>query len=153
MGEYEYVSQELTKGRMQLGDDVTDQLAQRKNQLMDKMQANSSQLGKLEDEGLAELEKRFAATDERSFFRQTDRELGKGLFKLPDNQFRFEIDDRPAKIKLAIGDDEAALTRGGLETVLEKALPATDNIQVGSRMRLDSLLDHDELFEAYGTTT
>lgn len=149
MGEYKYVTNELTKGRMQLGDDLANDLTARKTALQDQMQANTSRLGKLEDQALGELEKRFASTDEKSFFRDTDREFDKGLFKLPDNQFRFEIDDRPAKIRLAIGDDEAALTRGGLETVLEKALPATDNIQVGSRMRLDSLLDHDELFEAY----
>ena len=123
MGEYEYVSQELTKGRMQLGDDVTDELAQRKNQLMDQMQANSSQLGKLEDEGLAELEKRFAATDEKSFFRQTDLEFGKGLFKLPDNQFRFEIDDRPATIKLDLDDDADALFNEITGDALERVLP------------------------------
>jgi hypothetical protein len=149
MGEYKYVTNELTKGRMQLGDDVADELRNRADSLANRMNENTSQLGKLEDEGLEALEKQFAASDEQTFFNLTDRELGKGLFKLPDNQFRFEIDDRSAKIRLAIGDDEAALTRGGLETVLEKALPATDNIQVGSRMRLDSLLDHDELFEAY----
>ena len=146
MGEYEYVSQELTKGRMLLGDDVTDQLAQRKNQLMDQMQANSSQLGKLEDEGLAELEKRFAATDEVSFFRETDREFDKGLFKLPDNQFRFEIDDRPAKIKIEIDDDVDALFSNITSDALERVLPNTER---GVTRPLGDFLDHDELFEAY----
>ncbi len=146
MGEYEYVSQELTKGRMQLGDDVTDELAQRKNQLMDQMQANSSQLGKLEDGGLAELEKRFAATDEKSFFRQTDLEFDKGLFKLPDNQFRFEIDDRPATIKLDLDDDADALFNEITGDALERVLPRTD---MGVTKPLSEFLDHDELFDAY----
>jgi len=146
MGEYEYVSQELTKGRMQLGDDATDQLAQRKNQLMDQMQANTSQLGKLEDEGLTELEKRFAATDEKSFFRQTDLEFDKGLFKLPDNQFRFEIDDRPATIKLDLDDDADALFNEITGDALERVLPRTD---MGVTKPLSEFLDHDELFDAY----
>ena len=146
MGEYEYVSQELTKGRMQLGDDVTDELAQRKNQLMDQMQANSSQLGKLEDGGLAELEKRFAATDEKSFFRQTDLEFDKGLFKLPDNQFRFEIDDRPATIKLDLDDDADALFNEITGDALERVLPRTE---MGVTKPLSEFLDHDELFDAY----
>ena len=146
MGEYQYVSNELTKGRMQLGDDVADKLTQRKNQLMDQMESNTSQIGKLDDEAMGSLEKRFASTSEKSFFMETDREFGKGLFKLPDNKFRFEIDDRPANIKLNIGDDADALFSEITGDALERVLPRTD---IGITKQLSEFLDHDELFAAY----
>lgn len=146
MNEYQYVSQELTKGRMQLGDETTDALVERKTQLMDQMDANSSQLGIFEDDALAELEKRFEATDERSFFRQTEAEYGRGLFKLPDNQFRFEIDDRPATIKLDLDDDADALFSEITGDALERVLPRTD---MGVTKPLNEFLDHEELFTAY----
>jgi hypothetical protein len=146
MGEYKYVTNELTKGRMQLGDDVANDLTARKTALQDQMQANTSQLGKLEDQALGELEKRFASTDEKSFFRDTDREFGKGLFKLPDNQFRFEIDDRPAAIKIDIDDDADALFSNITSDALERVLPNTER---GASKKLGDFLDHDELFENY----
>ena len=146
MGEYQYVSNELTKGRMQLGDDVTEELTQRKNQLMDQMESNTSQIGKLDDEAIDTLEKRFASTSEKSFFMETDKEFGKGLFKLPDNKFRFEIDDRPANIKLNIGDDADALFSEITGDALERVLPRTD---MGITKQLSEFLDHKELFAAY----
>ena len=146
IGEYNNVSQQLTKGRMELGDELTDQLTKRKNEIMDKMDANSSEIGKLDDESINILEKRFTSTDEQSFFRQTDDEFGKGLFKLPDNQFRFEIDDRPANIKLNIADDADALFSEITGDALERVLPRTD---MGVTKQLDQFLDHDELFKAY----
>ena len=146
MGEYKYVTNELTKGRMQLGDDVANDLTARKTALQDQMQANTSQLGKLEDQALGELEKRFASTDEKSFFRDTDREFDKGLFKLPDNQFRFEIDDRPAAIKIDIDDDADALFSNITSDALERVLPNTER---GASKKLGDFLDHDELFENY----
>ena len=146
MGEYQYVSNELTKGRMQLGDDVADKLTQRKNQLMDQMESNTSQIGKLDDEAMDTLEKRFNSTSEKSFFMETDREFGKGLFKLPDNKFRFEIDDRPANIKLNIDDDVDALFSEITGDALERVLPRTD---MGITKQLSEFLDHNELFAAY----
>ena len=146
IGEYNNVSQQLTKGRMELGDELTDQLTKRKNEIMDKMDANSSEIGKLDDESINILEKRFTSTDEQSFFRQTDDEFGKGLFKLPDNQFRFEIDDRPANIKLNIADDADALFSEITGDALERVLPRTD---MGVTKQLDQFLEHDELFKAY----
>jgi len=146
MGEYQYVSNELTKGRMQLGDDVADELTQRKNKLMDQMESNTSQIGKLDDEAMDILEKRFASTSEKSFFMETDSEFGKGLFKLPDNKFRFEIDDRPAKIKLNIDDDADALFSEITGDALERVLPRTD---MGITKQLSEFLDHNELFAAY----
>ena len=146
MSEYQYLSQELTKGRMALGDELTDQYTARKSALMDQMDANTSELGSTEDEILADLEKRFAGTDERTFFRQTELEFGKGLFKLPDNQFRFEIDDRPATIKLDLDDDADALFNEITGDALERVLPRTD---MGVTKPLSEFLDHDELFDAY----
>lgn len=148
MSEYQYVSQELTKGRMQLGDDTTDALVERRAQLMDQMDANSSQLGNFEDDALADLEKRFTSTDAASFFRETERDFGKGLFKLPDNKFRFEIDDRPAQIKLDIPDDSAALFGDITGDALERVLPNTSELG-GVKLRLSEFLDHDELYENY----
>jgi len=155
MGEFNYLSQELTKGRMALGDELTDQYNARRSALMDQMDANTSELGSTEDEILAGLEKRFAGTDERTFFRQTEQEFGKGLFKLPDNQFRFEIDDRPAQIKLDIPDDSAALFGDITGDALERVLPNTTvvrsdrQVRGGVRKRLSEFLDHDELYENY----
>lgn len=146
MGEYSNVNQQLSIGRMQLGDELTDQLAKRKNELMDKMDANSSEINKLDDESINILEKKFQSTDEQTFFKQTDDEFGKGLFKLPDNQFRFEIDDRPANIKLNISDDANVLSNQTTTEALEKVLPRTD---IGVTKELDKFLDHDELFKAY----
>ena len=148
MSEYQYVSQELTKGRMQLGDDTTDALVERRAQLIDQMDANTSQLGTFEDDVLPDLEKRFASTDDASFFRETERDFGKGLFKLPDNQFRFEIDDRPAQIKLDIPDDSAALFGDITGDALERVLPNTSELG-GVKLRLSEFLDHDELYENY----
>ncbi len=148
MSEYQYVSQELTKGRMQLGDDTTDALVERRAQLVDQMDANTSQLGSFEDDALADFEKRFTSTDDASFFRETERDFGKGLFKLPDNQFRFEIDDRPAQIKLDIPDDSAALFGDITGDALERVLPNTSELG-GVKLRLSEFLDHDELYENY----
>ena len=148
MSEFEYLSQELTKGRMALGDELTDQYNARRSALMDQMDANTSELGSTEDEVFAGLEKRFAGTDERTFFRQTEQEFGRGLFKLPDNQFRFEIDDRPAQIKLDIPDDSAALFGDITGDALERALPRTSELG-GVKLRLSEFLDHDELYENY----
>jgi len=146
ISEYDGINYELTRGRMVLGDERADQLATKKKALMDQMQANSTQLGKLEDQSLGELEKRFASTDEKSFFRDTDREFDKGLFKLPDNQFRFEIDDRPAAIKIDIDDDADALFSNITSDALERVLPNTER---GASKKLGDFLDHDELFENY----
>lgn len=146
ISEYDGVNYELTRGRMVLGDERADQLTARKKSLMDQMQANSTQLGKLEDQALGDLEKRFAATDEKSFFRETDRDFDKGLFKLPDNQFRFEIDDRPAKIKIDIDDDADALFSNITSDALERVLPNTER---GVSKKLGDFLEHDELFENY----
>lgn len=146
MNEYNNVSQQLTAGRMQLGDDLTNQLTKRKNELMDKMDVNTSKIGKLDSEAMDALEKRFATTNEQSFFRQTENEFGKGLFKLPDNQFRFEIDDRPANIKLNISDDADALFSEITGDALERVLPRTD---LGVVKPLSDFLDHNELFSAY----
>jgi len=146
MSEYQYLSQELTKGRFALGDELTDQYTARKSALMDQMDVITSELGRTEDEILAGLEKRFAGTDERTFFRQTDQEFGKGLFKLPDNQFRFEIDDRPATIKLDLDDDADALFNEITGDALERVLPRTE---MGVTKPLSEFLDHDALFDAY----
>ena len=146
MGEYQNISRELTKGRMALGDELTDDLVKRKSLLADQMQDNTLQVGKLEDDVIGLLDKRLADEGEISFFRQTDNEFGKGLFKLPDNQFRFEIDDRPAKIKLNIADDSQALFNNITGDALERVLPRTD---MGITKKLGNFLDHDELFEAY----
>ena len=146
ISEYDGINYELTRGRMVLGDERADQLTTKKKALMDQMQANSTQLGKLEDQSLGELEKRFASTDEKSFFRDTDREFDKGLFKLPDNQFRFEIDDRPAAIKIDIDDDADALFSNITSDALERVLPNTER---GASKKLSDFLDHDELFENY----
>ena len=146
MGEYQNISRELTKGRMALGDELTDDLVKRKSLLADQMQDNTLQVGKLEDDVIGLLDKRLADEGEISFFRQTDNEFGKGLFKLPDNQFRFEIDDRPAKIKLDIADDSQALFNNITGDALERVLPRTE---MGVTKKLSDFLDHDELFEAY----
>ena len=147
--EYDAVNYQLSSGRMALGDEVTDQLAARKAALMDQMDANSerlSRLSKLEISDVSDLEAKYAKTDEQSFFRDTENELGKGIFKLPDNQFRFEIDDRPAKIKLAIADDADALFSSITGDALERVLPRTET---GVTKPLSEFLDHDELFKAY----
>lgn len=147
-GEFRYVTQELTKGRMQLGDELTDELQQRKSDLIGQIEANSVQADAAEDAILSEFEKRFASTDDASFFRETERDFGKGLFKLPDNQFRFEIDDRPAQIKLDIPDDSAALFGDITGDALERVLPNTSELG-GVKLRLSEFLDHDELYENY----
>ena len=146
VNEFDSISNELTKGRMALGDERTDRLVVQRDEIADRLDQNTSELGKLEAQSIDELEKRFAATDEKTFFRETDRDFDKGLFKLPDNQFRFEIDDRPATIKIDIDDDADALFDTITSDALERVLPRTD---MGVTKRLDEILNHDELFENY----
>ena len=153
--EYDAVNYQLSSGRMALGDEATDQLAARKAALMDQMDANSdrvSRLSELEVSDVSDLEAKYAKTDEQSFFRDTEDELGKGIFKLPDNQFRFEIDDRPAKIKLAIADDADALYENITSDALEIAMRNQGGNGTGFggfKGTLEDLLEHDELFAAY----
>ena len=150
--EYDAVNSQLSAGRMALGDDVTDQLAARKSALMDQMDVNSERVSSIDISDVSKLEKQFANTDEQSFFRNTENELGKGLFKLPDNQFRFEIDDRPAKITLAIADDADALYPNITSDALEIAMGAQGGNGQGFggfQGKLGDLLEHDELFKAY----
>ena len=145
--EYDGVNFELTKGRMSLGDERTEELAARKRALMDQMDANTSKVGELQKQADAELEAKFAGTDERTIFRMTQDDEGKGgLFKMPDNQFRFEIDDRPATVKLDIDDDADALFSEITGDALERALPRTE---AGVTKPLADFLDHPELFKAY----
>lgn len=146
INEYRSISNELTKGRMALGDETTDKLVVQRDEIADRLDQNTSELGKLEAQSIDELEKRFAGTDEKTFFRETDRDFDKGLFKLPDNQFRFEIDDRPATIKIDIDDDADALFSNITSDALERVLPNTER---GVSKKLGDFLDHDELFENY----
>ena len=148
-GELNKASLELSKGRFAMDENIYQDLKARQSELVKEVD-NFIDSGAINEQSFfKEYDAKLNQSTPFSFFKDTEREYGKGLFKLPDNKYRFEIDDQPAKIKLSVGDNENVLTRGGLETVLEKALPPTDNLLIGTRLKLNDLLEHDELFEAY----
>ena len=144
---------ELSKGRLSLGDEITDNMQKRQKQLreeialeQDKLFKQKDNQVKLLDEFMEKQDLRSGIIDDVSRFRGSEREFGTGLFKLPDNQYRFEIDDRPANIKLNIADDADALFSEITSDAFERVLPRTD---MGVTKQLDQFLDHDELFKAY----
>ncbi len=151
--ELDVIRQELTKGRFALGDETTNQLRNRKIELLDAIVDEYKLLDKKKSEETLKLDEfmqkqdlRSGIKDDVSRFRGSEREFGTGLFQLPDNQYRFEIDDRPAKIKLDIKDDADALYTTITSDAFERVLPRTD---MGITKQLDEFLDHDELFKAY----
>lgn len=144
---------ELSKGRMALGDQLTNNIQKRQNQIRKEIVLEQENLLKqknnelkLLDEFMQKQDLRSGIKDDVSRFRGSEREFGTGLFQLPDNQYRFEIDDRPAKIKLDIKDDADALYTTITSDAFERVLPRTD---IGITKQLDEFLDHDELFKAY----
>jgi len=167
MNEYQYVTNELTKGRMVLGDELTDQFNARRAALMDQMDTNSLELGRLQDESVQRIDEIFAdapAGDAladrpgRGAFFQTEREFGKGIFKLPDNQYRFEIDDSNATVQIPgfaddvkISDLAAGPDGDQVLTVNEdfaKSILSVPGFQP-KLLKIGDLFDHPELYEAY----
>ena len=149
--EKESVQQMLTMGRMQLGDAVTDDLTKREKSL-------NNELDKIVFSGDLNTQKIFEDYDQAlkkttpfSFFRNTEREYGKGLFKFPDQQYRFEIDDSTAKINLGIDDNKPVLSDTITSDAFERRFPDSklENGKVSKITTLGEILEHPELFEAY----
>ena len=90
-------------------------------------------------------------------FEASKREFGTGLFKLPDGQYRFEIDDTVASLKNL---DDAFINQGEFHEIVANVAGAK-NIQldaVGSlntffnsknAVKLPAILNHKELFDNY----
>jgi len=90
-------------------------------------------------------------------FEASKREFGTGLFKLPDGQYRFEIDDTVATLKNL---DDAFINQGEFHEVVANVAGAK-NIQLDAEgslktffnsknaVKLPDIFNHKELFENY----
>jgi len=90
-------------------------------------------------------------------FEASKREFGTGLFKLPDGQYRFEIDDTVASLKNL---DDAFINQGEFHEVVANVAGAK-NIQLDAEgslktffnsknaVKLPDIFNHKELFENY----
>ena len=145
--ELDQVSNELSKGRFAMPEEVYEDLSSRHTELI-KKSVNFVDSGAISEKGFfKEYDARLDQSTPFSFFKETEREYGKGLFKLPDNKYRFEIDDQPAKINLNIDDSVDAFSGPNTTSFeLEEVLPFSET---GTTKNLGEVLDHPELFEAY----
>lgn len=113
---------------------------------------------------LGELEKTMASeTSPESAFMATERKYGTGIFKLPDDQYRFEINDEPAKVmfspweKEGVGKVEfspsAKVTRAeqfGSAPPKEELNPYwKEKFLYTDSKPLSEVFDHPELYENY----
>ena len=90
-------------------------------------------------------------------FEASKREFGTGLFKLPDGQYRFEIDDTVASLKNL---DDAFINQGEFHEIVANVAGAK-NIQLDAAgslntffnsknaVKLPAILNHKELFDNY----
>ena len=90
-------------------------------------------------------------------FEASKRQFGTGLFKLPDGQYRFEIDDTVAKLKNL---DDAFINQGQFHEIVANVAGAK-NIQLDAAgslntffnsknaVKLPDIFNHKELFENY----
>jgi len=90
-------------------------------------------------------------------FEASKRQFGTGLFKLPDGQYRFEIDDTVAKLKNL---DDAFINQGQFHEIVANVAGAK-NIQLDAAgslntffnsknaVKLPAILNHKELFDNY----
>jgi len=162
--ELDVVRHELTKGRMALGDKVTDELRGTKLKLLDEIDDEYKFLDKSRKEETLELDKFMEKQDFRPGFENptgrfeaSKREFGTGLFKLPDGQYRFEIDDTVASLKNL---DDAFINQGEFHEVVANVAGAK-NIQLDAEgslktffnsknaVKLPDIFNHKELFENY----
>ena len=162
--ELEVVRSELRKGRMDLGDEVTNNLQKRQKELIDELDAESFRLTNAKKEELSDLDKFMEKQDFRPGFENpkgrfeaSKREFGTGLFKLPDNQYRFEIDDTVATLKNL---DDVFINQGEFHEIVANVAGAK-NIQLDAMgslntffnsknaVKLSEILDHKELFDNY----
>ena len=162
--ELDVIRHELTKGRMVLGDEATDQLRKRKMKLLDALDDEYKLLNKQRNEETLKLDEFMEKQDYRSGvanpvsrFQGSKREFGTGLFKLPDGQYRFEIDDTVAKMKNL---DNVFVNQGQFAEVVANVAGAK-NIQLDAMgslktffnsknaVNLSDILNHKELFDNY----
>ena len=90
-------------------------------------------------------------------FEASKRQFGTGLFKLPDGQYRFEIDDTVASLKNL---DDAFINQGEFHEIVANVAGAK-NIQLDAAgslntffnsknaVKLPAILNHKELFDNY----
>ena len=146
-GELNQVSNELSKGRFAMDENIYQDLTSRQSELVKKADDFIESGAVNEQSFFKEYDAKLNQTTPFSFFKDTEREYGKGLFKLPDNKYRFEISDVNAKINLNIDDSVDAFS--GPKTTsfeLEEIIPYSET---GTTKTLSEVLDHPELFEAY----
>ena len=162
--ELQVVKNELTKGRMNLGDEATDNLQIKKKQIIDELDNEAMRLLKNKQTETADLDKFMEKQDYRtglanpvSRFEGSKREFGTGLFQLPDGQYRFEIDDTVAKMKNL---DNVFVNQGEFTEVVANVAGAK-NIQLDAMgslktffnsknaVNLSDILNHKELFDNY----
>jgi len=113
---------------------------------------------------LGELEKTMASeTSPESAFMATERKYGTGIFKLPDNQYRFEINDEPAKVmfspweKEGIGKVEFSPSAKVTKTEQLGSAPPKEELNPYWKEKflytdskpLSEVFDHPELYENY----
>ena len=150
------VQNELSKGRLALGDQKTDALRAEQDKLIE--QADSARFKALQDRKnyLVELDRFMESQDYRKGIPNQDarffgsqRKFGTGLFQMPDGKYRFEIDDTKASLRElprpTSYSDAIELTKDNFANlqgmdILRKALP---------NRPLESILKHDELFKNY----
>ena len=162
--ELQDVRNQLTKGRMALGDDVTNNLQNRKNELIDELDAEAFRLTNSRKDELSDLDKFMEKQDFRpgfvnpkGRFEASKREFGTGLFQLPDGQYRFEIDDTVADLKNL---DNVFINQGQFHEIVANVAGAK-NIQLDAMgslktffdsknaVKLSEILNHKELFDNY----
>ena len=140
-------SLELSKGRFAMDENIYQDLKARQAQLVKEVDDFIDSGAVDEKSFFKEYDAKLNQSTPFSFFKDTEREYGKGLFKLPDNKYRFEIDDQPAKINLNIDDSVDAFSGPNTTSFeLEEVLPFSET---GTTKNLGAVLDHPELFEAY----
>ena len=146
-GELNKASLELSKGRFAMDENIYQDLKARQSELVKEVD-NFIDSGAINEQSFfKEYDAKLNQSTPFSFFKETEREYGKGLFKLPDNKYRFEISDVNAKINLGIDDSVDAFS--GPKTTsfeLEEIIPYSET---GTTKNLSEVLDHPELFDAY----
>ena len=129
-GELNKASLELSKGRFAMDENIYQDLKARQSELVKEVD-NFIDSGAINEQSFfKEYDAKLNQSTPFSFFKETEREYGKGLFKLPDNKYRFEIDDQPAKINLNIDDSVDAFS--GPKTTsfeLEEIIPPSNNLK------------------------
>jgi len=161
--ELDVVKNELTKGRMTLGDEATDNLQIRKKQLIDELDnealrltANRQTLTDDLDKFMQKQDYRTGLANPVSRFKASEREFGTGLFQLPDGQYRFEIDDTVATMKNL---DKVFVNTGKFEEIVANVAGAkAETSALGSlksffasenAVNLSDIMNHKELFDNY----